>query len=284
MLNILSEYYEEIPPVPSSGSFEQQTKESVIAFQRLYNLPENGIVGDRTWELMYNAVKGIYIVQDISTPTPPVEILPYPGSILSVGAQGETVMALQEYLNEISLVYPEITPITPTGSFGNNTTTAVTEFQRLFNLPDTGVVDRATWEEIERIFIQIREGALPAFGQYPGYELKEGQIDRVRGIETNTDNLVGRPVYSLQHMLRFINAEKDLPGIPDGIFGSQTTDRVKTFQTENNITPTGTVDSLTFRAIRNAYNQKTDSMQKPQNTLDQSTWNTLTRISNEIKA
>ncbi len=264
MLNILSEYYDEIPPVPNSGSFEQQTKNSVIAFQRLYNLPENGIVGDRTWELMYNAVKGIYIVQDTSTPTAPVEILPYPGSLISAGTRGETVMALQEYLNEISLVYPEITPITPTGNFGNNTMAAVMAFQRLFNLPDTGIVDRDTWNAITNEFVQVREGAQPAFGQFPGYDLKEGQIDRVRGIETNTDNLVGRPVYSLQHMLRYINAEKPLPGIPDGIFGSQTTDRVKTFQTENNINPTGTVDSDTFRAIRDAYNQKTNALRKPQ--------------------
>ena len=203
-------------------------------------------------------------MQDTSTPAAPVEILPYPGSLISAGARGETVMALQEYLNEISLVYPEITPITPTGNYGTNTTAAVMAFQRLFNLPDTGVVDRDTFEEIERVFAQVREGAQPAFGQFPGYDLKEGQVDRVRGIETNTDNLVGRPVYSLQQMLRYINAEKPLPGIPDGIFGSQTTDRVKTFQTENNINPTGTVDSATFRAIRDAYNAKTDALKKPQ--------------------
>ncbi len=263
MLNILSEYYDEIPPVPQTGSFEQQTLNGVIAFQRAFGLPENGIGDDTTWEAMYNAVKGIYIASEQTQPLPPVRILPFPGTNLSVGAQGESVSALQEYINEISLVYPEVTPVTPTGNFGANTRAAVLAIQREFNLPETGVVDRDTWETIINTFATVREGALPAFGQYPGYPLKEGQIDRVRGIETNTDNLTGRPVYSVQQMLRQINAKKPLPGIPDGIFGSQTTDRVKEFQQENNLSPSGTVDSETFRAIRDAYNQTVKDRRKP---------------------
>ena len=258
MLNILSEYYNEIPPVPNSGSFESQTLNGVLAFQKLAGVPETGVVDDRTWELMYNAVKGIYISEGKNTSNPPVEILPYPGTILSAGSQGSDVLALQEYLNEISLVYTTITPVIPNGDFGTTTRDAVLAFQREFNLAETGEVDRATWEEITKIFAEIRQGALPAFGQYPGYELKEGQVDRVRGIETDTSNLTGRPVYSIQHMLRQVRSDKELPGIPDGIFGRQTTQRVKEFQTENNIESTGAVDSNTFSAIRDAYNSVRD--------------------------
>lgn len=264
MLNILSEYYDEIPSVPSSGSYDAQTKIGVIAFQRLFGLPQNGIVGDTTWEAMYNAVKGIYIATDTGTNAEPAVILPYPGMLLSTGARGDDVRALQDYLNEISLVYTEITPITPTGNFGANTQAAVRAFQVTFGLPDTGVVDRATWERITQVFAQVREGALPSFQQYPGYEIKNGQVDRVRGIEPNTDNLVGRPVYSVQQMLRTINAEKPLPGIPDGIFGNQTEDRVKDFQRENSLGDTGIVNKETFDAIRDAYNQKQEQLKMPQ--------------------
>lgn len=263
MLNILAEYYDQIPFVPNSGSYEQQTLNGVIAFQNLFHLTQNGIVDDRTWEAMYNAVKGIYIAEDSGQNESPVQILPYPGTMLSQGSRGDSVRALQEYMNEISLIYTEISPITPTGNFGSNTRAAVLRFQDLFGLPETGTVDRETWERIEQVFIEIRQGALPRFGQYPGYELKEGQQDRIRGIETNTNNLIGRPVYSLQHMLRYINAEKPLPGIPDGIFGKQTTTRVKEFQAENNLTSTGTVNSETFRAIRNAYNKKITEQKQP---------------------
>ena len=264
MLNILSEYYNEIPEVPSSGSFEQQTLLGVLAFQRLFGLPQTGVADDRTWEAMYNAVKGVYIATDNGQNEPPAKILDFPGTTLSIGARGEYVQALQEYLNEISLVYPEITPITPTGNFGSNTRSAVLAFQREFDLPETGSVDRATWDSITRTFAEIRTGAMPAFGQYPGYELSEGQIDRVRGIEPNTDNLMGRPVYSIQQMLRIINAEKDLPGIPDGIYGTQTTERVKTYQRENNLPETGNVNSETFSSIRDSYNQKVKNLKKPE--------------------
>ena len=257
MLNILSEYYEEIPPVPQSGSFEQQTLVGLKAFQRVFGLPENGIGDDITWETMYNAVKGIYIAQEKIQPVPPLRVLPFPGSNLSVGARGDDVRALQEYINEISLVYPEITPVTPTGNFGANTRAAVLAIQREFNLPETGIVDRDTWNTITNAFIQVREGALPAFGQYQGFPLKEGQTDAVRGIETDTKNLTGRPVYALQYMLRQINQDKDLPGIPDGIFGTQTTDRVKTFQRENALSPTGEVDNETFDAIKGRYDERT---------------------------
>ncbi len=264
MLNILAEYYPQIPFVPNSGSYDQQTLNGVLAFQKQFGLPQNGIVDDRTWETMYNAVKGIYIADDSRQNETPARILPYPGTILSLGSSGDSVKALQEYLNEISLIYTEISPVTPTGNFGPETRTAVLTYQGLSDLPETGTVDQETWDCIVRAFVAIREGAQPQFGQYPGYELKEGQKDRVRGIEVNTDNLTGRPVYSLQHMLRYINVNKPLPGIPDGIFGGQTTDRVKTFQQENDLNDTGIVNSQTFQAIRDAYIQTLIDLKMPE--------------------
>ena len=264
MLNILSEYYDEIPAVPQTGSFEQQTLNGVLAFQKTFGLPENGVGDDRTWEAMYNAVKGIYIAEERTQNLPPVEVLPYPGMLLSVGARGNDILALQEYINELSLVYTEVTPVNPTGVFGTNTRAAVLVLQREFGLPETGVVDRDTWNAITNAFVQVREGALPAFGQFQGYTMTEGQTDAVRGIETKTENLTGRPVYAIQQMLRIINREKPLPGIPDGIYGKQTTDRVRTFQQENNLPETGDVDSETFRAIRDRYDAKMQSAKKPE--------------------
>ena len=253
MLNILSAYYDDIPSVPQSGSFGQETLTGVLAFQKAFQLPQNGKGDDRTWEAMYNAVKGIYIAEEKTQALPPVEILPYPGMILSVGARGSDIRALQEYINEISLVYTTVTPVTPTGNFGANTRAAVLALQKEFSLPETGVVDRDTWNAITNAFVQIRQGALPAFGQFQGFTMTEGQTDNIRGIETKEENLIGRPVYSAQQMLRVVNAGKPLPGIPDGIYGRQTTDRVRVFQQENALPVTGNIDSETFRTLRDRY-------------------------------
>ena len=77
------------------------------------------------------------------------------------------------------------------------------------------------------------------------------------GIVISTDELTGRPIYSVQYMLRIVNGNlgKELPGIPDGIFGPQTTERVRVFQTEQNINPTGIVDFETFEALKLLYDE-----------------------------
>ncbi|MBQ4086924.1 MAG: peptidoglycan-binding protein [Clostridia bacterium] len=263
MLNILSAYYDDIPAVPQTGSFGQETLQGVLSFQKAFNLPQNGEGDDRTWEAMYNAVKGIYIAEEKTQALPPVEVLPYPGMLLSSGARGSDIRMLQEYINEISLVYTTVTPVTPTGNFGANTRAAVLALQKEFALPETGVVDRDTWNAITNAFVQIRQGALPAFGQFQGYTMTEGQTDSVRGIETKEENLVGRPVYSAQQMLRIVNSEKPLPGIPDGIYGKQTTSRVRTFQQENSLPETGDIDSETFRVLRDRYDEKTRKKSNP---------------------
>ena len=136
-----------------------------------------------------------------------------------------------------------------------NTRTAVSELQNRMNLPQNGTTDEETWNGIERMRSQVLRGSDAQFGQYPGYDLREGMQDEVRGIVISTDELTGRPIYSIQYMLRIINQDKELPGIPDGIFGPQTTERVVVFQTENNINPTGIVDVETFDAIKIAYDE-----------------------------
>ena len=132
---------------------------------------------------------------------------------------------------------------------------AVAELQNKMNLPQNGIVDENTWDGIERMRQNVIKGSDAQFGQYPGFDLEEGMVDEVRGIAISTDELTGRPIYSIQYMLRIINADKELPGIPDGIFGPQTTERVKIFQKEQNLNPTGIVDIETFDAIKIKYDE-----------------------------
>ena len=72
----------------------------------------------------------------------------WPGYDLKIGAIGDKVRQLQEQLDAISSVYTAIPDISPDGIYGPATAEAVRKFQSIFGLPQTGVVDFATWYKI----------------------------------------------------------------------------------------------------------------------------------------
>lgn len=79
----------------------------------------------------------------------------WPGYDLKIGATGDKVRQLQEQLDAISSVYTAIPDISPDGIFGPATAEAVRKFQSIFGLPQTGVVDFATWYKISHIYVGI---------------------------------------------------------------------------------------------------------------------------------
>ena len=79
----------------------------------------------------------------------------WPGYDLTIGSSGEMVRQLQNQLNRIARNYPAIPTITADGIYGPATAEAVRTFQRIFNLPVTGVTDYPTWYEISEIFVGV---------------------------------------------------------------------------------------------------------------------------------
>ena len=59
MLSVLSSYIQSIPPVTVDGVYGQATRAAVLAFQRRYQLPETGTVGETTWDTLYDQYSGI---------------------------------------------------------------------------------------------------------------------------------------------------------------------------------------------------------------------------------
>ena len=59
MLSVLSSYIQAIPPVTVDGVYGQGTRAAVLAFQRRYQLPETGTVGETTWDTLYDQYSGI---------------------------------------------------------------------------------------------------------------------------------------------------------------------------------------------------------------------------------
>ncbi len=79
----------------------------------------------------------------------------WPGYDLTVGSSGAKVQQMQEQLDTIATVYSAIPRVNPDGIFGPQTEAAVREFQSIFGLPQTGVVNFATWYRISHIYVGI---------------------------------------------------------------------------------------------------------------------------------
>ena len=85
----------------------------------------------------------------------------YPGYALDIGSSGEKVRQIQTQLNRIAKNYPALPTVSADGVYGPRTAEAVRVFQRIFNLPQTGVVDYPTWYEISEIFVGVSRIAEP---------------------------------------------------------------------------------------------------------------------------
>lgn len=79
----------------------------------------------------------------------------WPGYNLSVGSSGQKVRQVQEHLDAIATVYTAIPRVSPDGIYGPATANAVREFQSIFGLPQTGVIDFATWYKISHIYVGV---------------------------------------------------------------------------------------------------------------------------------
>lgn len=79
----------------------------------------------------------------------------WPTYNLSIGASGDNVRIIQRQLNRIAQAYPQIPKVTVDGRYGENTANAVRTFQRIFDLPQTGIVDFSTWYRISEIYVAV---------------------------------------------------------------------------------------------------------------------------------
>ena len=97
-----------------------------------------------------------------------------PENALQVGSTGEQVRHLQYMLSVLADFIPGIPNLTVDGIYGNATRSAVLAAQRRFNLPETGIVDRETWDEIYDQYSGIETTVLRSRERFP-----QGQANAV---------------------------------------------------------------------------------------------------------
>ena len=175
-LSVLSQFYDYIPFIEITGAFGPETTEAVVAFQKSKNLPVNGIVGDVTWNEIYREFRGI-VTTVFEGNSVTEKFIPFSGTTLKRGAKGEEVTTLQQYLNNIAVIYPVISPVNVTGVYDEATMNSVMQYQRKFGLRATGEVDRATWNSIGGTYLDAISAENTQPKQYPGYSLSVGQSD-----------------------------------------------------------------------------------------------------------
>ena len=169
LLSYLSQFYSTITPLDIDGVFGNQTRQSVVSAQNTFGLTPDGVVGEITWNAIYDAYRGI--VDKIPLKYVEGNILPYPGIILRKGSDNDSVLLLQQYINVIAKVFPEVNSVELTGYFGSQTDNAVRAIQNLSGLEVNGVVAAITWNTITSLYSDIVNGSRLNDGQFPGFEI-----------------------------------------------------------------------------------------------------------------
>ncbi len=204
------------------------------------NLAQQGYTSTRILQTYYGNVEVVADapIQNITSS--------YPGTPLRRGSSGPYVVVIQTELNRISQNYPAIPKVTPVdGIFGSRTEASVRAFQDIFNLTVDGIVGKATWYELVRLYTAVtRLSELRSNGQQ-FYSINWSYPDAIQQGDT------GDKVRHLQYMLSVLSAYiNDIPDVTvDGIFGSGTRAAVIAAQGFFGLPQTGAVDEITWDEI-----------------------------------
>lgn len=183
-LNRISQNYPAIPKIPAvDGIYGSRTEASVRAFQRIFGLTPDGIVGPATWYELVRLYTGVNSLSELRSQGQQFYAINWsPPNALQVGDTGDKVRQLQYMLSVLSAYISEIPPLSQDGIYGPATRAAVLAAQRRFRLPETGVVDATTWDEIYDQFSGIENTTLRNKENFPNMNEIATQTSNIRTV------------------------------------------------------------------------------------------------------
>ena len=177
-------------------------------------------------------------------------LLAEPPMPLRVGIADDTVRFVELRLNRIGKNYPAIPKISNVSIvYTQETEAAVREFQRIFGMPKTGVVDMSTWYRIQFIYSGVKR--LNEV-ESEGVSLDEVSLQLPPVIYEGERGIY---VSVLQYYLQAVSIYyAEVPYVDvDGIFGPQTAEAVTAIQNLFGLEQTGYVDRETLFAVYDVY-------------------------------
>ena len=168
-LNRIAQNYPAIPKVPVvDGIYGVKTKASVKKFQEIFDLSPDGIVGPDTWYALVRLYTAVLSLSELRSQGQKYYINSWAqGNPILEGERSLRVEHLQYMLRVLAAYIPDIPPIQVDGIFGPATKNAVLAAQARFELPETGVVDATTWNEIYNQYSGIENTSFRDPQNYP---------------------------------------------------------------------------------------------------------------------
>ena len=168
-LNRIARNYPAIPKIPANdGIFGSRTEAAVRAFQEIFNLTPDGIVGPATWYRIVRIYTAVTALSELRSQGQQFYSINWsPPTVLQVGNTGEKVRLLQYMLSVLSEYIPSIPSLSVDGIYGPATRSAVLAFQRRAGLPETGTVGQTTWDMIYDQYSGIENTSLRSNETFP---------------------------------------------------------------------------------------------------------------------
>lgn len=149
MLRAISFQHPAIPRLIPSGVFDEDTLEAVMVFQRDWFPPVTGRVDHRVWMAIVDAYH-----KALRALSPPMACAAFPSQSYTIqpGGRSAHIGIIQSMFLALSSVLEGVQAGGISGVHDGASVANVRWIQRLNGQPETGVMDKDTWDTLSRLY------------------------------------------------------------------------------------------------------------------------------------